>query len=229
MINKASLIVLILNFIFFLIMGVIDNYFRESDLIILVSTLIVTVFMFAWLYFYSKENKFQSNMDKVLILLLSVLYIPIYLLRHLGFKKGMVKIVLLLVYCIACLVGYSVTSIVAAQSQDYYESSSVLHSIKSNDIHNENNRKFQIKYLELINKLGDTFMIIDVNFESVIVPRRFADKLVLNMNPEAIGRFVWNEAGFEISVKFSGKDKNLNIPIGSILDIYKVEIDEVRN
>lgn len=84
---------------------------------------------------------------------------------------------------------------------------------------------FQRLYEEIYG-FGDTLHIhVDATKNGVEVPEQYiqAGKIFLDISPRAITKFQWTSSGLKFKATFSGRARNVEVPLASILAIYNLE------
>ncbi|MGM0593153.1 MAG: ClpXP protease specificity-enhancing factor [Pseudomonadota bacterium] len=69
------------------------------------------------------------------------------------------------------------------------------------------------------------YVLVDAEFDSVVVPRQFVDggKIVLNINPSAVQNLQMGNAYVELDARFSGTPMHVSVPVMAVLAIYARE------
>ncbi|WP_119342686.1 ClpXP protease specificity-enhancing factor SspB [Facilibium subflavum] len=73
------------------------------------------------------------------------------------------------------------------------------------------------------------YMLIDTEYENVIVPEGYIDedgKILLNLSPDAISDFHCDNEKVTFHATFDGDVMSINIPIESILELYSGETEQ---
>jgi len=90
-------------------------------------------------------------------------------------------------------------------------------------------RYIQDCYRQILNS-GETVCIyIDATLDGVNAPNEYIEdgKIVLDISPRAISKFIWSENAMQFLVKFKGRSQEIKVPLSSLLTIYcsKTKID----
>lgn len=69
------------------------------------------------------------------------------------------------------------------------------------------------------------YLLVDAQVPGVEVPERYVEngKIVLNINPQAIGQLVITNQEISFSARFSGAAVSIVIPVSAVLAIYAQE------
>jgi len=68
-------------------------------------------------------------------------------------------------------------------------------------------------------------IVVDATYENVVVPRQYveADKIVLNISPNAVNGFNITNEYISFSARFSGKSMEVFVPVSAVQALYSKE------
>lgn len=83
-------------------------------------------------------------------------------------------------------------------------------------------------YQWLLDNQNTPYLLVNTTFEGVQVPHEYIndDKIILNVEPDAVSNFHADNEWISFSARFSGKAMELFIPIVAVLAIYGKEHNE---
>lgn len=69
------------------------------------------------------------------------------------------------------------------------------------------------------------YLLVNAKVPGVKIPSEFVvnDKIVFNVNPQAVKDLQLGDAQIEFNARFSGKSRTVNVPINAVLAIYAKE------
>lgn len=83
-------------------------------------------------------------------------------------------------------------------------------------------------YQWLLDNQNTPYLLVNTTFDGVQVPHEYIndDKIILNIEPDAVNNFHSDNEWVSFSARFSGKPMELFIPIVAVLAIYGKENNE---
>lgn len=68
-------------------------------------------------------------------------------------------------------------------------------------------------------------LLVDAEWQGVAIPREHVEdgRIILNIDPQAVGNLMMGDELIEFSARFSGKPYAVSIPMGAVLGVYSRE------
>ena len=84
---------------------------------------------------------------------------------------------------------------------------------------------FNALYEWILDNQCTPYVAVNAEFPGVMVPKEFVKdgKIILNINPMAVHKFLVNNEAMQFSARFSGQSRQIYVPMPAVLALYAQE------